>query len=108
MWEPFLISENKSLCLSIHTRPDAFGSHRRGSPPSTGTTHVSQPFMCDTVYAMRDMSGENTGLILLKPSRVSCCGSPSGRILTQIWPDATNVLGPRMKVSIHPPAQTAG
>lgn len=44
MCSPSLISENKIRCLSIHTKPDAFVSHRRGSPPRTGTTHVSQPF----------------------------------------------------------------
>ena len=32
--------------------------------------------------AIRDPSGENTGLIFLRSSRVSCLGSPSGRILT--------------------------
>ena len=42
---------NSSFDLSIHTNPEAFGSHRRGSPPSTGTAHMSQglPF-----YRVRD------------------------------------------------------
>ena len=39
---PSLISENNSLDLSIQVRPEAFGSHRRGSPPKTCTDHVSQ------------------------------------------------------------------
>jgi len=82
MCEACLISENRILVSSIHTRPDAFGSHRCGSPPRTGTTHVSQPFKYVTVYAMREPSAENTGLIFARPSRVSCCGAPSGRILT--------------------------
>src|SRR5262245_45060123 len=75
MWLPSILSksaENKMRCLSIHIRPEAFGSHGRGSPPNTDTTHVSQ-LLCESpvVYAMRDKSGENTGLIFASPSFVS-------------------------------------
>ncbi len=60
--KPILISENSSLDLSTQLRPEALGSHRRGSPPKTGTAYVSHTLPA-TEYAIRDPSGENTGLI---------------------------------------------
>ena len=47
MWLPSLsriFSENSSLCRPVQISPEAFGSHRLGSPPRTGTTHVSHSF----------------------------------------------------------------
>ena len=38
-----MISENSSVDLSIQLRPEAFGSHRRGSPPKTGTAQIAKP-----------------------------------------------------------------
>src|SRR5262245_28342130 len=46
---PLIFSEKSSFCLSSQINPDAFGSHRRGSPPSTGTTQVSHSFCASTV-----------------------------------------------------------
>ena len=72
IWLPLLpriFSENSTFCLSTQTRPDALGSHFLGCPPDTGTSQVSHSFESSTVvYAIRDPSGENTGLILFRPS----------------------------------------
>src|SRR6185369_11844876 len=94
--------------LSIHTSPEAFGSHSRGSPPSTGTTQVSQSRELPFVYAIRDPSGEKTGLIFGVSSCVSCTGSPLGSIFTYTCPGPRKVLGPRMKVSMRPSGESAG
>jgi hypothetical protein len=69
----FLISENITFRLPIHVRPDAFGSHSRGDPPRTGTVHMShlKPASSTVVYAIRDPSGEKTGLIFDSESPVS-------------------------------------
>jgi hypothetical protein len=79
---PGLTSENNTWFGAIHVSPEALRSQDRASPLKAGTIHVSHvwpaPF---TVYAMRAPSGENTGLIFCKLSRVSWTGSPSGSIL---------------------------
>src|SRR5579864_3310146 len=104
MWIPFLASENRRWCSSIQVRPEAFGSHTCGAPPSTGTTHVSH----GTVYAMREPSGENSGLIFGSASRVSSTGSPLGSSLTYTWPAPANVLELRTKASMRPSGESAG
>src|SRR6476620_730715 len=78
---PVLISENSSSLVPTQVRPEALRSHRRGSPRSVGTSHVSQELPSLTVYAIRLPSGENAGLILDRVSLVSAIGSPSGSSL---------------------------
>ena len=80
MQNPIFDLRKQQLRFADPTRPEAFGSHRRGSPPKTGTTQVSQ--IPRTVYAMREPSGEKTGLILRRSSWVSWTGSPLGSIFT--------------------------
>src|SRR5438045_4187792 len=68
--------ENKTrggpVALSMKLNASALTSMRVGSPPSTGTVQVSPcPPTILAVYAMREPSGTNTGLILFVPSCVS-------------------------------------
>src|SRR5258707_13236544 len=79
---PDLISENITCCGPVQTKLEALGSHRSGWPAKTGTTQVSQLKATSAVYAMREPSVENTGLIFATLSWVSWTGSPEGRILT--------------------------
>jgi Tol biopolymer transport system component len=51
--------------------PHAFSNHGRAWPLINGTCQVPHLPPSSTVYAMREPSGENTGLILFSPSRVS-------------------------------------
>src|SRR6478752_10817278 len=81
MCNPVLISENSRSLLPTQVSPEALRSHRRGSPRSVGTSHVSQELPALTVYAIRLPSGENAGLILDRVSLVSAIGSPSGSSL---------------------------
>src|SRR5579864_2311217 len=88
---PLLISENRSrFPPSIHVSDDALRNIRRGSLPSTGTSHV---FHGSTVpYTIRVPSGENTGLNFDSLSCVSWTGSPDGSIFTYTSPGPRNVL----------------
>lgn len=72
--------ENSRCWAPIQVRPDALRSSNRGCPPDTGTIQVSQ--IIGTVYAISEPSGENTGLIFVLPSQVSCLASPSGNRFT--------------------------
>src|SRR6185436_12316833 len=88
-----------------HAIPDAFGSQSLGWPPSTGTIAVSHG---SVVYAMRDPSGVNTGLIFARLSVVNCCGSPSGSSFTYTCPAVRKEPAPRRNVSIRPSGDSAG
>ena len=87
---PLLISENRSrFPPSIQVSDDALRRIRRGSPPSTGTSHVSHGSAVP--YTIRVPSGENVGLNFTNLSCVSWTGSPDGSIFTYTSPGVRNV-----------------
>ena len=52
--EPRLDLREQHLPRAVQTSPEAFFSHSCGSPPSTGTTQVSQLKSCSIVRGIRD------------------------------------------------------
>src|SRR5271169_3454980 len=107
IFTPFLISENRSrFPPSIHVSDDALRRINRGSPFSTGTSHVSHG--SSVPYTIRVPSGENAGLNLNNLSCVSWTGSPDGSIFTYTSPGPRNVLLPLMNVNIRPSGDSSG
>src|SRR5690349_19154018 len=111
MCRPLAVSDSENSSFfppSVHVSDELFGSIGCGSPPSTGTCHVSHPDDCTVPYAICEPSGEKEGLIFSVASCVSCAGSPSGSSFTYTCPGPKNELSPRMNASIRPSGESAG
>ncbi len=83
MCTPSRIFEYSTRPPGIQVRPEALRSSGTGSPPSSGTCHVSHTKLTSVeVKATLDPSGEKVGQFFGSGSFGRRCGSPLGNIWT--------------------------